>query len=346
MASLNAQNRLTQPFIANSKIIFTLPLGGKIRRGCVILTGNVVLSAGTVNGVAQGEGAPTNLISRIIVTATPVGGSRYPGGKIVDAGPRSLLRYAAYQHDGRLILEQSGSTLGGGANGTYPIYFSVPIYWADDVLRNGIATALNTDDATVVQGGTYASVQVEVDTANVAACLTGNNATVDYSGLAVQWVDDRVAVPGDTVTRYQESHEVLIAAAQKRMQDPAMPQDGAFESISILAEQGAALTVADTLLNRVTISGPTLDFDKYSGDIRQCMYDDEWLNPAQTAAGMYFIDFTDGALTNTVQANGLQFQFDVNNPSGANLDSLDVFTRRVFPPMPAPKAATSAKSGS
>ncbi len=345
MASLNAKNRLTKPFIANSKVIFTLPLGGKIRRGCVILTGNVVLSGGTVNGVVAGEGAPVNLVSRIIVTATPAGGSRYPGGKIVDAGPRSLLRYAAAQHDGRVILEQSGSTLGGGANGTYPIYLSIPIYWADGTLRNGISTALNTDDSTVVQGGTYASVQVEVDTANVAACLTGNNAVVDYSGLAVQWVDDRVAVPGDTIVRYQESHEALIAAAQKRMPDDAMPQDGAFESIQLLAQQGAALTLADTLLNRFTISGATLDYDKYSGDIRQTMYDDEWLNPAQTAAGMYFIDFTDGALSNTVPANGLQFQFDVNNPSGANLDSLDIFTRRVFPPMPAPKSA-AAKSGS
>ncbi len=341
MSSLNAVNRFTQPFVANSKIIFDLPRGGKIRRGCVVLTGNVVLSGGTVNGVVNGEGAPVGLVTRVIVNATPAGGSRYPGGKIVDATPRALLRYAAMQHDGRVILEQSGSTLGGGANGTYPIYLSIPIYWADDVLRNGIATALNFDDATLTPGGTYASVQVEVDTANVAACLTGNNATVDYSGLAVQWVDDRVSVPGDTVVRFQESHDVLIAAAQKRMQDPAMPQDGAFESILILDEQSTALTLADTLLNRVQIAGPTLTYDKYAGDIRQTMLDDEWINAAQNAAGMHFIDFTDGALANTVQANGLQFQFDVNNPSGANQDTLNIFTRRVFPPMPAPKTSTA-----
>lgn len=328
MPNLNAKNRLTKPFVQDSKLIFTLPLGGKIRQGLLVLSGQIVLASGTANGTVNGEGGPVNLISRVIVNATPASGSRYPGGKIVDATPRSLLRFAAMQHNGKFIGEQSGSTLGGGANGTYTIYLGIPIYFADSTLRNPIQTALNTDP------GTYASVQVEVDTADITACFTGNNATVTYSGLTLQWVDDRVALSGDTLVRYQEDHLALIAATQKRMLDEAMPQDGSFESWTILAQQSAAATLADTLLNRVTISGPTLDYDKYGQDIRQDMLDNEWIDPSQTAAGMYHLDFTDGTVSNTVPAGGLQTQLDVNNVSGANLDNLLVFTRRVFSPIP------------
>lgn len=331
MANLNAKNRLVKPFVPNSKIIFTLPLGGKIRKGSVILAGNVNVTAGTTSGTKMGEGGPLNLISRIIVTATPAGGSRYPGGKIVDADPRSLVYYSITQRQGKLFTDQTGSTLNAGAvaNNT-GIYTAIPVYFADAVQKNSLATALNTDP------GTYASVQVEVDTASLAACFAGNDRTVDYSGLTVQWLDERVAVPGDTAVLYQESHAALIAATNKRMLDEAMPQDGAFMSWQMLAETGTYHTLADTLLNRLVAAGPTLDFDKYAQDIRQTMLDDEWLDPSQSAAGVYFIDYTDGVVqANTVPGGTIQTYLDVNNVSGANLDDLLVFTRRVFSPQPA-----------
>jgi hypothetical protein len=332
VANLNAKNRLVKPFVPNSKIIFTLPLGGKIRKGSVILSGNVNVTAGTTSGVVKGEGGPANLISRVIVTATPAGGSRYPGGKIVDCDVRSLIRYSITQRQGKLIIDQGGSSLSAGAVANSSIYTAIPIYWADSVQKNTLATALNTDP------GTYASVQVEVDTANLAACFTGNDRTVDYSGLTVQWLDERVAVPGDTAVLYQESHVALIAATNKRMLDEAMPQDGAFMSWQICAEQSSALTLADTLLNRIVAAGPTLDFDKYAQDIRQTMLDDEWLDPSQTSAGYFFIDFTDGAVqANTVPGGTIQTYFDVNNVSGANADDLNISTRRVFQPSPAGK---------
>lgn len=345
MASINAANRLTQNFPASGagKVIFSPSLGGKIRRGNVVLTGPIVISAGTTNGTVVGDGGPVNLISRVIVNATPAPGSRYPGGRIVDALPRDLLRYAANQHQGKVVLEQSGSVLGSGAAGTYPIYLSIPIYWSDATLLQGqgLYTALNTDAAkdssnpNGTDGGTYQSLQVEIDTAALTACFSGNDRTVDYSGLQIQWVDERVAQAGDTVVRYQESHSLVIQSANKRALDAAMPQDGAFESIQLLGEQGAAQTLSDALLNKLRISGPTIEYEKYAQDIRQTMIDDEWLDPSQTATGLYSIDLTDGMLGNSVPANGLQIQFDVNNPSGANLDQFAVFTRRIFAPLPA-----------
>lgn len=329
MASVQMVNRASKPFVKNSKVILTVPRGGKIRRGCVILSGNVVLSAGTTSGVIKGDGGPTNLISRIIVTATPDTGSRYPGSKIVDASPRSLLTYATFQHNGKKIAEQAASVLGSGAAATYPIYLSIPIYWADSTLRNSYSTCLNTDE------GTYASVQVEVDTADITACFTGNDRTEDYSGLTVQWVDDRVAFDGDTLVRYQEEHVMLIAATNDRALDDAMPRDGAFESWLIMSEATAAGTLSDSLLKRVTVEGASLKMDMFQGDIKQRMLDDEWIDPAYSLTGLAFMDFTDGTIGNTVPAGGLDSRFSVVNISGASLDALRFFTRRVVAPVKA-----------
>lgn len=326
MAFGDKKNRLTTPFIPDSKLVFTLPRGGKILEGKVILTGQIVVAGGTTSGAVQGEGGPINLVERIIVYANPAAGSRYAGGKVVDCTPRTLLRYAMLQHSGKFIGEQSGSTLGNGAAGTYNIYLSIPVYFAAPVLRNNLATALNADPTA------YASIQVEVDTADLTACFTGNDRTVTWSGLQVQWADNRVGLDGDTNVLFQEDHTFLIAATQERAFDQAMPQDGAFLDWLILAEQSEADTLSDGLLARVTVDGSPITFDKYAQDIRQAMYDDEWLDPSQSGTGVYFIDFTDGSVGNSVIAASLQTQLKVINVSGANLDDLLISTRRVFAP--------------
>lgn len=331
MAFGDKKNRLTTPFIPNGKQIFTLPMGGKILNGKVVLSGQLTIAGGTTNGAAIGEGGPINLIKRIIVYANPAPGSRYPGGKIVDCNARTLLRYAMLQHNGKFIGEQSGSTIGNGAVGVYNIYLSIPIYFAAATLRNQVATALNTDP------GTYASVQVEVDMGDLSSCFAGNDrsATSTFATLNVQWVDDRVGLTGDTNVLFQEDHTFLIAATQQRAFDQAMPQDGAFLDWLILQEQSASLTLADTLLARVQVDGNPISYDKYLQDIRQQMYDDEWLDPSQSGAGVAFIDWTDGGLGNTVLAASLQTRFQVTNVSGANLDDLLISTRRVFAPVKA-----------
>lgn len=338
MASVNNTNRLSKPFYPNSPIIFTLPLGGKICIGWVILQGTVNIAGGTTNGALLGEGGPINLIKRIKVTATPSGGSRYPGGKIVDCTPRSLLRYAIFQRaGGKFVGEQAGSTLGGGAVGTYNIYLSIPIYFADSNLRNEMATALNTDAASATPGGTYASVQVEVDTGDLSSCFTGNDrsATSNFAGLTVQWVDQRIGLAGDTLVRYQEDHVLQIGATNERQLDEAMPQDGAFESWLFLQEQSAALTLSNNLLQRVTLSSPALSLDLWAPDIYQQMLDNGLIDASQNQTGMLFIDFTLGMLANTVPAGGIQMYSQVTNVSGAYLDDVRVMTRRVFSPIPA-----------
>ena len=328
MAVTDRRNRAMQPFIPNSKLIFTLPLGMKIMKGNIIITGQIGVSGVSVAGTQLAEGGPVGLVKQIYVTATPANGSRYPGGMIVNCTPRSLLRYAIAQHNGKYISEINASTLGAGANGTYNIYLSIPIYWADTTLRNAVGTSLNADPAN------YASIQVEVDTGDLTSCFVGNNGTVNWSGLTVQWADERADLPGDTLVLYQEDHAMLIAATFPRAVDYAMPQDGSFCSWTILQEQGIYATLSNALLQRVTIQGANLTYDKYTYDIQQQDLDDEWLDPATPITGWAHIDFTDSALQNIVPAQGLTAQFQVTNVSGANLDDLRFYTRRVLAALP------------
>jgi hypothetical protein len=332
MAFEDRRNRVQEPFIPNSSIIFSLPNGGKILQGRVIIAGTVVVSGVTTQGTAIGEGGPINLIKRIKIIANRAGGSRYVGGYIVDCAPRSLLRYAIAQHGGKFIGELNGSTLGNGANGTYGIYLSIPIFFADSTLRNQVSTALNADPLDSQGNPIYSSIQVQIDTngADLTTMFSGNNGTLNTSGLTVQWQDERLGITGDTVPLVQDDHDLLIAATQTRALDAGWPQDGAVTQMLVLAEQGTYRTLADTLLNRITIQSPTLNFDEYALDIRQKMYDDEWWDPAQTGVGQFFIDFTEGILQNSNGAAGMAIQWDVNNVSGANLDQLKVYTRRVW----------------
>jgi hypothetical protein len=323
MSFEDRRNRSSYPFIGGSSVIFSLPPGGKVLQGRLIVTGTLNVTGGTTNGTAIGEGGPINLIKRITITATRAAGSRYPGSKLVDCHPGSLLRYAINQHSGKFIGELSGSAIGNGAAGAYPIYLSIPIYWADPTLRNQVQTSLNLDPQDSAGNPIYSNVQVQVDTASsLALCFSGNDRTCDFSGLSIQWDDDRLVLTGDTTPIVQEDHEMSI--------DFAMPQDGAFTSMLILAELGASRALSDALLNRVTITAPTLNFDEYALDIRQKMYDDEWYDPSQPGIGQYFIDFTNGAIQNSNPARAVAALFDVNNVSGANLDQLHFYTRRLF----------------
>lgn len=326
MAYENRKNRNQAPFLPNmSAITLDIPPNLSILQGRVILVGTVTITGGTTNGTQVGEGAPMNLLRRIQVIGNPAAGSPYPGGRLVDDTPRALLRYAQMQHFGKMIGELSGSTLGSGAAGVYPIYISIPIYWADTTLRNQVQTSLNADLAA------YESLQLQVSTGALTDCFAGNDRTVVYS-LQLQWDDDRVDITRSSpdVTLIQEDHELVIQAANTRLNDAGLPQDGAFLSWSIFAEQGAYMALSDALLNKLNIDGVSYSFEEFAQDIRQKMYDDEWLDPSQNAAGLYHVDMTNGVIQNSNPATGLLVRYDVNNPSGASLDALRVFTRRFY----------------
>jgi hypothetical protein len=335
MAFEDRRNRSQYAFTPNNKLYFTLPPGGKIMQGRLILAGQIVVSGETVPGTITGEGGPINLVQRIKVFATAAAGSRYPGGTIVDCTPRTLLRFGITQHAGKFIGDLNAASLGNGVNGTYQIYTSIPIYFAEATLKNQVATALNADLVDPTGAPIYSSIQVEVDTGDLTSCFTGNNGVVNWSGLTLQWADDRLGLEGDTNVLYQEEHVALIGAAQARMLDPAMPQSGAFTQWLFLAESGgSAYTLNSNILQRITAASSTFNFDEYAYDIQQKMLDDEWFDPSTALTGQYFIDWENGTLNNSNPAAGIMAQFQVLNPSGTNLDQLRVYTRRFYPPVP------------
>lgn len=330
MSFEDRRNRQQYPY--EPSVTFTLAPGLKVLRGRVILAGTVVISAGTTNGTVIGEGGPINLVRRVQLYANRAGNSRYPGGRIVDCSARALMRYAIVERQGKFMGDLLGSTLGSGAAASYTIYTSIPIYFADSALQNQMQTALNMDLQDTQGNGVYASVQVQLSLASdLTTCFSGNDRTVNFSGLTVQWQDDRLQIGSDTTPLIQEDHETLIGAAQTRMIDPGMPVDGAFTSWFIMGEQSTtSKTLSQALLNRITAFSSTLNFDEFANDIQQDMIDDEWFDPAQSLTGQYFLDWTHGLLQNSNPAAGMDLKFDVNNPSGSNLDQLRIYTRRVF----------------
>lgn len=329
MAYQDRKNRSQIQFLPSVPgIPLNIPTALTVLRGNLILTGSITISGGTTNGTPQGAGGPINLIKRIKIQANPAPGSAWPGGDIVDCSARSLLLNAQLQHFGKFIGEQSGSVLGNGAPGTYPIYLSIPIYWADTNLRfNQTATGLYTG------ADAYSSIQLQVATGGATDCFAGTDRVWTYN-LQLQWWDNRFDIsPGaNALALFQEDHLLPIGAANQRLADSAMPQDGLFLSWSIFAEQNQpAFALSDALLNRLTCYGPTWNYDEFYQDIRQVMYDDEWLDPSQNGAGLFHIDMTQGIIQNANPAAGILTQFNVNNPSGSFLDELRIFTRRVYP---------------
>lgn len=326
MKNSDRQNRYQQAFVPNGRMIFNIPLGGKILSGKIVIQGTVVLSAVGSDGTQLEAPGPVRLIKRVIFRANPAGGSRYPGGEIIDAYPSSLLRYAITQRNGKYFADQGGQTFAAGVAGTYPVYLSIPIYWADANLRRQVMTSLNADPSA------YQDLQLEVQTADITNVFTGWAGTAVYN-LNVMWVDDRENFAGDTYVVFQEDHDLLIPATALRYLDNAMPQDGAFTSWDLFGLQSAQQTLSDGLLNRVVIDGDSLDYDKYAQDIRQQDFDDEWFDPSLTATGLYHVDFTDGLVGGSIGAPQVQAKFDLTNVSGANLDLIRFFTRRLFAPV-------------
>lgn len=336
MSFRDFQNRLTENF--KKQTVINIPLGRKILQGNITLRGPINISAVVAGGTQIGEGGPVGLIDRIILHATPAPGSRYPGGEIIDVCPRSLLRHAIYEHQGKYIADQAGVTLSGttppiaAAVGVYNVNLNIPIYFADSVLESRDAsTALNADPTA------YQSLQLEIRTyQDLSNCFNGFNGTVDLSGLTFEWTDERVDIPTDTNVLYQTDDFELIGAAQQRMQLRGLPMDGRFLSWLIMTQLNTpANALSDTILNWLQFEGDPFSIKLRASDIRQKMLNDGWIDASQNAAGQYFIDWTDGVLGNSIVAGTMIGWLDVNNPSGANNDSLLIYTRRIIPPIPA-----------
>lgn len=324
MKAFEVRKNPTQYFQKNTMLPFVLPLNGKIGVIYITLSGQVVISGGTANGTAQGEGGPYNLIRRVILRANPANGSRYPGGEIVNCTSRGLMRRGITQYR-KLIPDLNGTTLGNGAAGTYQVATVIPIYFADPNVARQWQTALNADPAA------YQTLQLEVVTGDLANCFAGNDRNIDVSQLQVRVSDERHAFAGDTYCLFQEDHHTYIPQSKQDFVDGGLPSSGAFLDFLVMT-LGTNAAFSDAILNRVKINGPSIHYEIEAQDIRAKMFMGNWYDAAQVATGQYLIDLIDGNNLAAVNANGLSVQFDVNAPDGANVDDLLIFTRRIFQP--------------
>lgn len=337
----NFGTRAEQPIYPGVPNVFNINPGLNIVRAWVTIDATVTIANAGAAGTPIGDAAIANLaasrlIRRIQVLASPGPGSRYPKGPLVDCSPRSLLRFAMPQREGKLFGDLLGNgSLGEGAAGVYEVYFTIPIYFADEANLNGSqanSTALNMNARDSQGLPVYSAVQVKVD---VAAALgeifSGTGGTMAVAGM-MRYGDKRIDLSGsDTLPMKQEDHIALIRGEQYQFPDQLLPLDGAFTQWLIMAEQGQpGYTLSDALIERLEIQGNQLNFKKKWQEMRQAMLDESFFDPSQTLTGLSYIDWTDGILQNSNGAAGLQAFYSVLNPSGSGLDQLRVYTRRVY----------------
>lgn len=315
-------------FKPNNDVVFTLPLGGKITTGRVVIEGNLVLAGGANSGAAVfGDASPAHLIKEIIVRATAADGSRYFSGIVVDCSPRSLLRYGIAQR--RKYMDDIGaSNLGDGAAGNYAVYCAIPIFFSDQNVARQNITALNTDPFA------YKTIQVIIRCGDITSVFAGNDRVADYSGLRLRWVEDRLDMMGDTFTLAQEDHVVQIPAAKKDFTDSSLEADGAYLTWFLMTEIGADHHLSEgVLLNLVELSsGSAIQINEFEpNDLKQKMYDENWWDTAQDSTGQYFVDVSNGNVFTPAPAP-LKTKMNIAMLSGSNVDQLRVYTRRYFTP--------------
>jgi hypothetical protein len=345
MKNQDLSNRKREDFGGGGGLIVrVLPLGGKLLTLWVVLRGTLNITGAIGNGAARFPEHPlVGLFKRIRVRTTKADGSRYPDGLIRDYSPRTILRRAQFFRQ-KFISDLNGGGCNGAA-GAYAVNLAFPIFFAQPDLKRPIETALNCDPTA------YSNVQVEIDTGNRDTTFNGNGNAWDFSQLKVDFIDHREAVDGDTYVVVENDHEVYINGANTRMEDKNMPQEGGLLDMLVLGQHGnsgsALVTLADDVLNRVTITGQNCNLDLYRDDIHQFMYDTNMLDPAQAVVGINMISFvSQGMLSKVVPAPGLDIKWDVSNPSGAGLDALLISPRRLFAPAgytPIQRNVTSAK---
>lgn len=310
----------TKIFEKNNSIPILIPRSGKIFNGNVIVEGEVTIAAdGASNGVVVGEGGPTNLIKRITLRANPARGSRYPGGDIVDCEPRDLLRFSIAEVS-KLVKDVGGSTLGNGAPGTYPVYLSIPIYFADNNHFRQSLTALNADKRA------YESLLLTVKTGDITSCFEGNDRTVTYD-LKVRWQDERFDLPGDSITLFQKSHRTFIPQSKDDFTDDAFPVNEGRLLYWLLMTEKAKAELTDGILNKLKVTHPALNFERFAMDVREKMVRDGWYDASESMVGQYFFDFAQGNAAGGLTLADLDIEFDVTMLGAPNVDCLHTFVR-------------------
>ncbi|MDR3754286.1 MAG: hypothetical protein P4K78_10720 [Terracidiphilus sp.] len=325
MAKYEVRRTPSQAFGSSNPLIFTIdPVqNGKCTQLDVVLQGTVTISGSTASGVVVGEGGPANLLKSLKIKLNAATG-RYPSGHCVDVTARGVFRPSILKIK-KLLIDQNGSTLGNGVNGTYAIYVSYPIYFTHP-RSSSLSTALNIDPMA------YRSIVVKVYEGLLTDCFAGNNGTLT-SNLNV-WVRTKVhRTPGDSFVKFIEDHQASIPATKTDFVDQGMPSGGNFLRWLLLTETTAENALTDEILNYAHVYGAGVAFENQTAaDLRDMLYRDNHVDLSQSVTGMYLFDFCDGDPTNAVPAQSIRAKFDVNLLTTSYNDNLHFVTERIYVP--------------
>lgn len=289
--------------------------GEILKRIDFFLRGPIVFTGGSTSGSSVGPN-PGGIINRLIVrcTKTPMG--FYADGTIRNLTPRSLLRREIFDY-GKAAVQ----TAIAGAATTYTLDQAFSLPFAFPNLKKPIDSALRTDH--------FTQVQVEIQTiAAITSMLTGNDRTVDASGLYIEVVEDRVVDPNfiPRCQTFETDFDFLIPGANQRtnIQQYLSPNEA---YLDMLFQMESSQVLVDTILNKATIRENGSDtYVKLNSDIAYANLR-EITDAATAQTGIRRLNFCDGMLTKAI-AN-VDAELDLSDPSAGN-DHLIVDSRRVL----------------
>ncbi len=297
-------------------------LGVYLTQIYAIVRGSLTISGGTANGTSLGENPGNLFCQRIEVNADPAAGSGYPGGQLVSAGPRTLLRRRVfdrgfYQND---YYQAAGIT---GAAGTFSFALPFEIPFALPRLVKPFDTALRL--------GAYADVMMKITNGSRAAQFSGNDRTFDYSAMVWDIVEYR-EYAGDYASLVLYNDDKLIPVNNSSARFPVnseLQQPEAFLDALWIGETTNQV-LSDGVINRVQLfTGTELFYDQETNHIK--LSELEFVADAAQATGLSGLYYTpivkDGQLGGA--QTGLTAVLDVTK---TGTDQIWLSTRRVARP--------------
>src|SRR6478752_1481382 len=171
-----SENERVQFQAENTPNLHKIPtrIGVMCTRSDFVLSGSLVVSAGTASGTSLGEN-PGNLALQTLKIQGFALDSSYPNGTLVNLSPRTLLRRRIFDSLGRRFITDPSLTPTGltGAAGTFTLNYPIVKYWALDWLARPFDSALDT--------GMYSLLQCTLTQGSRDRQFSGNDRTFNYN---------------------------------------------------------------------------------------------------------------------------------------------------------------------
>lgn len=309
--------------------------GVMLTRSDFVLSGSLVVSAGTTSGTSLGEN-PGNLALQTLKIQGFALDPSYPNGSLTNLSPRTLARRRMFDSQGRRFITDPSLTPTGlsGAAGTFTLNYPIVKYWALDWMNRPFDLALDT--------GMFSQLLTTLTQGSRDRQFSGNDRTFNYTGVfweithRFQRYDGNGGGPIAVV--FDDDHVRNIAGANARLElNNEFPPDGAYIDLFWMFET-TNQALADTIANRITLKSGTEQFyDQYSGPLKN--QQEEFIGDASTTTtpriGLYYTQIADDGLITNAKTN-ISAVVDQNNPGTDRM----IIARRSCAPIPATRQQT------